>query len=184
MKKALSILLCLALALSCAAALGESAEKEMIGTITMNGAFELHGLIPEGYQLTPRIAEPGFFVASLMADDEKPTMLISIAFDELLSEVELLNDLDDEALAKIAATFQSEDGVEITYMETAYGTKLMVVKETAGEIDYVDFYTIYKGYQIEFVLTQSEANQGKAITEEQIQAAVKFLSDLDFVPID
>ncbi len=184
MKKALTILLCMALTLSCAAALGESAEKEMIGAISINGAFELHGVIPEGYQLTTLLEEPGYYIASIEADDGRPTMVISIAIEELLSKVERLNDLDDEALAKIEATFRMEDGVEISYMETAYGTKLMVVKEAEGETDFVDFYTIYKGYQIEFILTQTEANQGKAITEEQIQMAVKFLSDLDFVPAE
>ena len=181
MKKALTILLCLAMALCCASAFAEDAEKEYMGTISMNGAFDLRCVLPEGYQLTTRLAEPGCYIASLLADDSKPTMTISIAYNELLSEVERLNDLDDDALAQIEATFQAEDGVEISYMETAYGTKLMVVKEIVDGSDYVDFYTIYKGYEIEFVLTQTEANAGQPITDEQIETAVKFLSDLDFV---
>ena len=181
MKKALMILLCLAMALGCTAAFAETAEKEYMGTISMNGAFDLRCVLPEGYQLTTRLAEPGRYIASILADESKPTMTISIAYNELLSEVELLNDLDDDALAQIAATFQAEDGVEVSYMETAYGTKLMVVKEIEGVIDYVDFYTVYKGYEIEFVLTQTEANAGQSITDEQIEIAVKFLSNLDFV---
>ena len=68
-------------------------------------------------------------------------------------------------------------------METALGTKLMVVKEIVDGVDYVDFYTIYKGYEIEFVLTQPQATAGQPITDEQIQTAVKFLSDLDFIPV-
>ena len=184
MKKTLAILLCLALTLGCAAATAETVEKEAIGTISMNGAFELRGVIPEGYQLMTITEEPGHYLAALSADDSKPAMVISIAYDELLSEVDRLNDLDGNALAKIEATFKAEDGVEITYMETAYGTKLMMVKEIVDGSDYVDFYTIYKGYEIEFVLTQMEANAGQPITDAQIEIAVKFLSDLDFVPVE
>ena len=183
MKKVILILLCLALTLSFVTAVAETAEKEAIGAISMNGAFELRGVLPEGYQLTTLLAEPGCYIASLLADDSKPTMTISIAYEELMSEVDRLNDLDENALAKIEATFKAEDGVEVTYMETALGTKLMVVKEIVDGVDYVDFYTIYKGYEIEFVLTQPQANAGQPITDEQIQTAVKFLSDLDFVPV-
>ena len=179
MKKVILILLCLALTLSFVTAVAETAEKEAIGAISMNGAFELRGVLPEGYQLTVITEEPGHYLASLSADDSKPEMVISIAYDEL----DRLNDLDDDALAKIEATFKAEDGVEVTYMETALGTKLMVVKEIVDGVDYVDFYTIYKGYEIEFVLTQPQANAGQPITDEQIQTAVKFLSDLDFVPV-
>jgi hypothetical protein len=183
MKKTILILLCLALTLCFAGAAAENAEKEIMGTISMNGAFELRGVLPEDYQLTVILAEPGHYIASIFADDSKPAMVISIAYEELLSEVERINDLDDDVLAQIADTFQAEDGVEVSYMETAYGTKLMVVKEIVDGIDYVDFYTIYKGYEIEFVLTQTEANVGQPITDAQIETAVMFLSDLDFVPV-
>ena len=183
MKKVILILFCLALTLNFASAVAETAEKTAIGTISMNGAFELRGVLPEGYQLTVITEEPGHYLASLSADDSKPAMAISIAYDELMSEVDRLNDLDENALAKIEATFKAEDGVEVTYMETALGTKLMVVKEIVDGVDYVDFYTIYKGYEIEFVLTQPQATAGQPITDEQIQTAVKFLSDLDFVPV-
>ena len=183
MKKAITILLCLALTFSCAAALGETAEKETMGTISMNGAFELRGIMPEGYKLTTLAAEPSLYLAEISADDSRPSMMISIAFNELLSEVDRLNDLDDGALAQIESTFRAEDGVEISYMETDYGTKLMMVKEIRDGIDYVDFYTVYKGYEIEFVLTQTEANAGQPITDEEIRTAVQFLSDLDFIPM-
>lgn len=184
MKKVILILFCLALTLNFASAVAETAEKTAIGTISMNGAFELRGVLPEGYQLTVIMEEPGHYLASLSADDSKPAMAISIAYEELMSEVERLNDLDDDSLALIEATFKAEDGVEVTYMETALGTKLMVVKEIVDGVNYVDFYTIYKGYEIEFVLTQPQATAGQPITDEQIQTAVKFLSDLDFVTVE
>ena len=183
MKKALTILLCLAMTLCCASAFAEGAEKEYMGTISMNGAFDLRCVLPEGYQLATLQAEPGRYIASILADESKPAMTISIAYNELMSEVERLNDLDDEALAGIEATFRTEDGVEISYMETAYGTKLMVVKEIVDGSDYVDFYTIYLGHEIELVLVQQEAMAGTAITEEQIATVIRFLSDMEFEPV-
>ena len=78
--------------------------------------------------------------------------------------------------------------MDISYMETAYGTKLMVVKELQDGPDYVDFYTVYKGYEVELILTraQYDAETGMIldtppITDAEIQMAVQFLSDMDFV---
>lgn len=185
MKKILAALLCLALALSCAFALAENEgtdQKALMGRLSMNGEFELRCELPEGYRLETLDYDLDHCISALVSDDPmKARMTISIAFDELLSEVDRLNDLDDDALARIAATFQEEDGVEISYMETAYGTKLMVVRENVELVDYVDIYTIYKGYEVEFVLTVGEGALEQGLTEEQIQLAVKFLSDLDFV---
>ena len=65
MKKVILILFCLALTLNFASAVAETAEKTAIGTISMNGAFELRGMLPEGYQLTVIMEEPGHYLASL-----------------------------------------------------------------------------------------------------------------------
>ena len=66
--------------------------------------------------------------------------------------------------------------VEITYTETAYGTKLLVASQADKSM--VIFYTLYEGYEIEFDLTMED---GTALTQEQIDTCVKFLSDLDLV---
>ena len=79
----------------------------------------------------------------------------------------------------IEESFRAEDNVEITYTETAYGTKLMMVKEVADGVEYVDFFTVYKGYSIEFVLLKDSA---EGLTDHEIEMAVKFLSDMEFVP--
>ena len=183
MKKCLAIVLSLSLLLG-GAALAETAEKNSIGSINVNGAFTLMARLPEGYYYQPLTTQGELMIAGILPlenDGTRPMMTLSICFDELLSEVERLNDLNEDALAQIAATFTAEDQVDISYMETAHGTKLMVVKETADTVDYVDFYTIYKGYEIEFVLNYGTAD-APAITEEQIATAIQFLSDLDFVP--
>ena len=180
MKKFLAILLCLSMLLGCAA-LAET-EKASLGIVNVNGAFELKCALPEGYSLEVLFSETHFCLASVNPEDElKPTLMISVAYNELYSDVERINDLNEETLKGIEDSFRDEDDVEITYMETAYGTRLMVVKEVSDGVDYLDFYTIYKGYEVELVLIH--ANESEPITEAEIQMAVKFLSDMDFVGV-
>ncbi len=160
--------------------------KETIGEISLNGAFTLKCALPAGYQVSPLDVDNGGYYFAVMSEDEsKPGMILSIMYDELLSNVKRLNDLDDEALAKIAETFQAEDVVDISYTETAHGTKLMVVKEAADTIDFVDFYTIYEGYELEFVMVSGgDGEASVSLTDADIQLAIDFLSDLDFVPAE
>ena len=180
MKKFLAILLCVSMLLGCAA-LAET-EKASLGVVNVNGAFELKCALPEGYSLEVLFSETHFCLASVNPEDEtKPTLMISVAYNELYSDVERINDLDEETLKRIEDSFRDEDDVEITSMETAYGTRRMVVKEVSDSVDYLDFYTIYKGYEVELVLIH--ANEGEPITEAEIQMAVKFLSDMDFVGV-
>ena len=184
MKKIFAILLCLAVALGCASALAETAEKETIGQVNANGVFTLQCAIPEGYSVTSETDETGSVYATIVSEDSsKPLMVIAIAFNELCAEVERLNDLPEEQLEFIKATFAEEDDVVFDTAETAYGTKLLVVKEVGDSADYVDFYTIYKGYEIEFVLFAGTAENGESLplTDEQIQMAIDFLSEMDFV---
>ncbi len=187
MKKIFALLVCLALMTGCAAGVTEAAEKQSLGTVRMEDAFELRCALPEGYRLT--VLEGGGDSARLVAlidspDGTKPVMYLSMAYNDLASEVERLNDLDEAALEKIADTFRAEDEVEITYPETAYGTRLLMAKEVRETVDFVDFYTMYKGYEIEFVLTRGpEASAEAGITDAQIQMAIDFLSELDFVEI-
>ena len=190
MKKIISFALCLALIISCAAARAESMENKSYNELAVSGNFIVKWVCPEGYEMTelqPDDGDGGLTVMALIPTEDaagKPGMMISIAPDELLAEVQRLNDLDDEALAKIEATFRDEDVVEITYMETAYGTKIMVIKEVKDVVDYVDFYTIYLGYEIEMVLTQPEESFGTPITDEQIATVIQFLSDMEFMPVE
>ena len=180
MKRIFLLLLCLAMLLSGTVASAENAEKEYLGVVSTNGNFELRCTLPDGYSVSARNTgtDSGNFLAVIMSESPaKPVMILSVAFDEMYADVKRLNDLDADALAQIEQTFRAEDEVDISYYETTYGTKLMVTREI---MDSVDFYTIYKGYQIEFVLVNG-TEAAEELTEEQIQLAIGFLSDLDFV---
>ena len=178
MRKMLAILLGLALLLCCAAAAAENAEKTYLATVDMNGAFQLQCALPEGYEIDEIESTDSTYVAQFIADGDRPLLVLSIAYNELYSDVPRMNDLDEEALAIIENTFRTEDNVDISYTETAYGTKLMVIKETEDTVNYVDFYSVYLGYEVEIVVASMNET---GLTDEQIQMAVDFLSDLDFV---
>ena len=182
MKRLTVLMFCAVLALCSVCVSAESSDKAYLGTVDMNGAFELRCTPPEGYQINSsgKSGENGTFLAVISSQDpQKPVMELSIAFDELLADIGRLNDVDDETLGHMEDTFRTDDQVEISYYYTSYGTKLMMVKETKDTVDYVDFFTIYKGYSIEFVLYCAQA----PLTDADIQMAIDFLSDVDFVDI-
>ena len=177
MRKMLAILLCLAVLLGCSA-MAETAEKTYLATVNMNGAFELKCALPEGYEIDEIESTDETYIAQFIADGDRPLLALSIAYNELYSDVQRMNDLDEEALAMIENYFREEDNVDISYTETAYGTKLMVVKEMEDTVSYVDFYSVYLGYEIEIVVASMTED---GLTDEQIQMVIDFLSELDFV---
>ena len=182
MKKFFAILLCVSMLAGCTA-LAET-EKTSLGVVDVNGAFELKCALPEGYSVEVLFNETQYCLASVNPKDAaKPTLMISVAYNELYSNVEQINDLDEETLKNIENSFREEDDVEINYMETAYGTRLMVVKEVSDGVDYLDFYTICKGYEVELVLIHTTDGETIPITDEEIQMAIQFLSDMDFESI-
>jgi hypothetical protein len=178
MKKIVAIILSLALLLGCAAAFAETAEKAELGTVNVNGAYKIQGKIPEGYRLAILNQSSTAIVAMLMpADSAKPTVTISVAYAEDWADTEKLDDVSEEDLAEIEASFETEDAVNIEYRETGHGTKLMVVTEAVDQADFVDIYTIYKGFEHEFVMTPGS----EALTEENIQMLIDFITEIDFV---
>ena len=174
--------MCIALLAGCAAALAE--EKENLGAITVNGQFMLQCILPEGYTTTIYESESDHLRATIETEDTtKPGMVLTVAYADDYSEVGRMNDLDDEQLGYIEASFTEEDEVTIEYRETSHGTKLMVVREVGDGMDFVDVFSIYQGYFVEFLMLPGPDAEDTTLTEEQIQMCVDFLSDLDFVPI-
>ncbi len=182
MRKMLAILLGLALLLCCAAA-AENAEKTYLATVDMNGAFQQQCALPEGYEIDEIESTDSTYVAQFIADGDRPLLVLSIAYNELYSDVPRMNDLDEETLAMIEDSFRIEDNVDISYTETAYGTKLLIAKEVGDDADFVDILSVYKGYSIEFVMSPNPKAKTLALTDAQIQMCIDFLSELDFVPV-
>ena len=162
----------------------ETTAKTKMGKLNVNGEFSLQCQLPEGYTMQLINTMGTKIIAFITSEDsEKPVLELSIAFDELLVNVDRLNDLSEEALKELEATFTDMNDVEISYKETAYGTKLLIAQEVGDDTDFVDIFSIYKGYSIEFVMTPNPKAKDQTLTDSQIQMCIDFLTDLDFVPV-
>ncbi len=158
--------------------------KQQMGTLNVNGEFALQCRLPEGYTMQVVSMMGTKIVASVNpVDITRPTLYLTVSFDDTYADVERMNDLSDEDLAILEQTFTDMNQVEITYGETAYGTKLLIARETGSDTDFVDILSIYKGYFVEFVMMPNAALSSAALTEEQIKMCIDFLSELDFVPV-
>ena len=159
--------------------------KEQMGKLNVNGEFSIQCQLPEGYtmqMINTMGTKINAFITS--ADAEKPILQLSIAFDELFANVDRMNDLTDEALKGLEASFTEMNDVEISYKETAYGTKLLIAREVGDDTDFVDILSVYKGYSIEFVMTPNPNAKTQTLTDTQVQMCIDFLSELDFVPVN
>ena len=154
-----------------------------IGKLNVNGEFDLQCRIPEGYKLQVISSQGGKIIATLTTDDTaKPQMLLTVAFDEMYADVDRMNDMSDEDIETIKKSYTDLGKVEFSDAETGKGTRMLVAREVGADEDFVSFFSVYKGYTVEFVLTPNPAAAEQVITDDQIQTSIDFLTDLDFVP--
>ena len=196
MKKIIALVLALALMMGCCAALAEAPAKTDLGTIDVNGAFKLECVLPEGYDINIEQKDSKGLIAKVASEaPDKPELILVIEFDELYYDVKRMNDMTEDQLQQIIDTFPEDDNLDVSYTETAHGTKLMVVKGSANPEDYAEyregdvpvkyaaFLTIYEGYMIEIdILDESEEEAG--LSEEILQRCVDFISNLDFISVE
>ena len=192
MKKIFALVLALALVLGCCAALAEEPAKTQLGIVDMTGAFKLQCNLPEGYEISIEEQDNEGLTAKISSGiPGKPTLFLVIEFDELYYDVKRMNDLTEQQLQEIIDTFPEDDHLDVSYTETAYGTKVMIVKGSAdyedyaaymeGEarVDYVAFLSVYQGYMIEIdILDENETG----LPDDLIKTCIDFMSDLDFIP--
>ena len=188
MKKIVAMILCLALAIGCCAAVAETAEKESIGKVNVNGDFEIKCAIPEGYKVSITDASDDKIIASILSEDEnKPRVTLSVAFNDIYTQDGVamkLNDVSEEDLALIKESFEDEaDTVEFRDGETALGTKVLIVTGELSEKKFADVYSIYNSYEIEAVVTSGRGENPEPLTDEQINMIIDFFTNMDFVEI-
>ena len=154
-----------------------------IGTLNVNGKFLLQGKIPEGYNLQVISGRGSKIIAALTSDDiSRPGMMLTVAFNEMYADVERMNDLSAEEMETVKASYTDMNDVEFSEAETAAGTKLLIVKEIGTDEDFVSIFSVYQGYSVEFVLSPNPDAANSVLTDAQIQTAIDFLSNLEFVP--
>ena len=157
---------------------------QKLGTLNINGEFDLTCKLPEGYDLQVVNMRGDKIIASVLSEDmTRPQMYLSIAYDETYGEIERLNDMNDDDLLILEDSFRDMNDVDISYAETGHGTKLMIAKENGADTDFVDILAIYKGYFIEFNMTPNPKAADQTLTAEQIQMCIDFLTDMDFNPV-
>ena len=179
MKKMIALALSLMMLLCATAVLAEgAAEKTTLGTLKVGEAFTIQSKIPEGYTFSETLSGELYLGGDLKGGEGKPTVTVSIGYNEEYADVERFNDVDEETVQRIRDSFQVMDDVIFEDLQTAYGTRLL--KVTQADRSFADIYTIYKGYELEFIMYYEDA-EGAEITVEQIQMLVDFISDMDFV---
>lgn len=172
MKRFIALALSLIMILGVTAVFADEAEKTEMGVLDVNGTFTIRSRIPEGYTFVTVTNTSLNIVGLLAAGEDMPFVTVSIAYNEEYKDTERFNDVDEAVVEEIRESFLELDE-EVTFedLETAYGTRLLKV---TGD-GFVDIYTIYKGYELEFVMT------GANLTEASVQMLVDFISDMDFV---
>ena len=175
MKKITALAPSLIMILCAVCAFAEDTGKTEIGTLKVGEAFSIQSKLPEGYTYRPVLATELNMVGMLSAGEGKPVVTVSIAYNEEYAETERFNDVDEETVEEIRQSFLEVDE-EVTFedLETTYGTRLLKV---TGD-GFVDIYTIYKSYELEFVMT------GEGMSDEYVQMMVDFISDMDFVAVE
>ena len=175
MKKIIALALGLVMVLCAVSVFAEDAAKTEMGILSVGKAFRIQSTMPEGYAYMPVSSTDLNMVGILSAGEGKPSVTVSIAYNEEYADTERFNDVEEAVVEEIRDSFRevAEDLV-FEDLETAYGTRLLKVSGSG----FVDIYTIYKSYELEFVMT------GDALTDADVKMLVDFISDMDFVAVD
>ena len=184
MKKIIAMLLCLVLLGSCAA-VAETAETESKPILGMLGGYVIKYVTPENYQFSIISSDNNTITALGAGAADQPTITLNIAFNELYIGEDgkglRLNDVSEEDLAMIRESFEENTEVKsFEDAETAFGTRVLIVKGLIGDREYADVYSIYHGYEVEAVVTAASGAEDQKLTDEQVQMLIDFFSNMDF----
>ena len=185
MKKIIALALSLMLLLGCVSAPAETAEEK--DTITMLGAFSIkHNKLPEGYSMYVLRNDDMEYQATISsADPEKPTYMLTIAFNDEWEGIDTLAQATEADIAAVKDDFykvlEMDEG-EITCEEgqNGLGTPVLIAKGPNGSFGAV--YTIYMSHEIEVDIFYTADD--KAVTDDDINTVLTFLTDVEFTPVE
>lgn len=177
MKKLIALMLSLMLLVSVALpVMAEAAGNKQV--IAYDDTMSIEVVIPEGFTMEETTSGGAVFMVLVPENQSENYYCTVIAPDEDRADIERLNDLSDEELQAIAAEFC--DGLNnpvVSFAETGLGTKLIVINDNdveAGDTAVVS--TLYKG----FFLTTYVFPAGESVTEEEMNVAIQFYTDMEF----
>lgn len=182
MKKFLAMMLAAMLLLSCSAALAETTVEEKVTIESSDYApFDVTMVIPDEYTKQEYRSDGLLAITVLSDDDDTPDFIIIIAPSEAYEGI-TLNELSDEEKKELLDTMvEGFNEPEINDLVTEHGTQVYLINEVSPESEgayYADGFTIYKGYFITVSLYKPNFTQ---LTQENLDLAIKLLSDMWFV---
>ena len=183
MKKIIALALSLMLLLGCVSALAETAEAN---TVTMLGAFSIkYDQLPAGFDLTVvEDTDMAYRALITSADPAKPIYKLTMEFSDEWDGINTLADATENDIAAVKADFYDVvelDADEIIFEDgkTGEGTPLLIAKAVDGSFAAV--YTIYMSHEIEVDAIHLNDDP---MTDAEIDAIVKFLTDVQFTPVE
>jgi hypothetical protein len=189
MKKLLSVLLTVALLLSCVSVFAESADvAEAVETeeapVEVVPAFKLITVIPEGYESQGEDWVTPYIVSTVLKPvaEGKPAIMVIVSYNDSYSDVTFNDEMSDEEFnAQIKELVVDEEtGEEMPYtvQKTGLGTRVVVIDDPDG---FIEFYSIWHGYEVSLMAANFDAdNNPSNPSEEQIAVIMQYLTDMDF----
>ena len=182
MKKLLSWLICAVLLLSISAVCAEeSAESEIVP------AFEVIVSVPEGYTLEGPVYHTPYICGSQYKpqSEDRPTLALVVSYNDSASDITFNDDMSEADLEsyinKVGEDPESGEVVPYTIQKTGLGTKVAVFSHPEGAIEY---YSIWHGYEVSlYAYNGDPEGELKPITDEQNDAIMAFLTEMDFAKL-
>ncbi len=154
------------------------AEEAQPVTVKVNDTLSLEVVVPDGYGLDHAWYGDVFYGQMNPEEEGKLLMVLSLGYSEEYAD-RSINDLSDEELDSLIAVSMSDfANATYTLSETAEGTKLIIVDENSEHDEYAEVFTVYQGYFIGLLLEPAGDVQ---VSQEELDMAIQFLSDMQFV---
>ena len=179
--KKITALLIAAMLLFTASAFADSA------AVAFQDRFEIRADLPDSWHCTIVSQNDMTLEGYIRSDGDDlaaPVMNVFVSFNESYAGVNALGELDDEALEIIKAGFSEENEITFDTLTTDSGLSLLVIRETGADQDFLDFYTIWQGYEIELTLMAGDQVAGRVLTEEQVQSCLAYARTLSIGPVE
>lgn len=182
MKKIIALLMAMMMLCSFTCAIAEKEDQTLVENATPE--FDVTTVVPEGYELEQVRYEGTVFLSYTNDAPGTANYVISIAHSEEYDGISL-NDMSDEDKQALAAVMTEDFAAPEVYdMVTESGTQVYLINETIAEgdddadVSFAIGFTIYKGY---FFTLSAYTEEFDVLTREQLELAVKILSDIWFV---
>lgn len=179
MKKIIPLLLCAVLLLACSAAF--AAEETVVD---ISGRFQIKGILPDGYQLSILSQDSLSLEGEIKSSDpDAPVMHLYVIYNETKDGIRTLTDLPESELESIRQSFLEEYLVDFSDLSTASGLPMLVVKEIQDSPEFLDFYTVFLGHEIELWLSKPDGSADPSLPETQLASWTEFVKTLEFVAL-